>query len=86
LSKDEIKELKQIVENIDISEDEVEEILEKIEELEDIEDIDSYLPKEFRITTDEYKQSLIDDIVRIKTLTKLNTALTILSEQVNSDS
>jgi len=86
LSQDEIKELKQIVENVDISEDQVEEILEKIEEIENIEDVDKYLPKEFRITAEEYKQSLTDDLVRLKTLTKLNTASTILAEQLNPDS
>jgi len=86
LSQDEIKELKHMVENVDISQEQVEEILEKIEEIENIEDIDKYLPKEFRITTEEYKQSLTDDIVRLKTLTKLWTASTILAEQVNPDS
>ena len=85
LSQDEIKELKQIVEKIDISQQEIDEILDKIEQLEDIEDIDNYLPKEFRITKDEYKKSLTDDIIRTKTVAKLNTALTILSEQLNAD-
>ncbi len=86
LSQDEIKELKQMVENVDISEDQVEEILEKIEEIENMEDIDKYLPKEFRITAEEYKKSLTDDVVRLKTLTKLNTATTILAQQLNPDS
>ncbi len=86
LNQDEIKELKQMVDKVDISEQEVEEILDKIEELEEIEDIDNYLPKDFRITTEEYKKSLTDNVTRAKTLTKLGTALTILSEQINSDS
>ena len=86
LNKDEIQELKQMVDNVDISEDEVEDILNKIEELEELEDIDNYIPKEFRITKEEYKQSLTDDIVRLKTLTKLSTSLNLLSNQINSDS
>jgi len=86
LSKDEIQELKEMVDNVDITEDEVEDILNKIEELEELEDIDNYIPKEFRITKEEYKQSLTDDIVRLKTLTKLSTSLNLLSNQINSDS
>ncbi len=86
LSQDEIKELKEMVDRVDISEDQIEEILEKIWEIEEIEDVDKYLPSEFRITSQEYKKSLTDDIVRIQTLTKLWSWLSILSNQINSDS
>jgi len=86
LSQNEIQELKQLVNNIDISENEVEEILNKIEELEEIEDIDNYLPKKFRINTEEYKKSLTNSEIRKKTLKKISSALNILSEQINSDS
>ena len=86
LSQDEIKELKHMVDNVDLSEDQIEEILDKIEEIENIEDVDNYIPKEFRITKDEYKQSLTDDILRLKTLTKLNTSLSLLANQINPDS
>ena len=86
LSQNEIKELKQMVDEVDISQDEIEEILEKIDEIEKTEDVDKYLPKEFRITGEDYKKSLTDDIKRVQTITKLNTWLQILSEQVNPDS
>ena len=86
LSQDEIKELKQMVDSDDISEEQIEEILEKISEIEDMEDVDKYLPSEFRVTWEEYKKSLTDDIARIQTLTKLWSWLSILWEQINSDS
>ncbi len=86
LSQDEIKELRELVDKVDISEDEIEEILEKIEEIEQTENIDKYLPKDFRITAEEYKQSLVNNVKRLQTLTKLNTALTILWNQANPDS
>jgi len=63
----------------------VEEIFKKIDELEDIKDIDKYLPKDLRISHDEYSKALYDDIFRIKTITKLNSALTLLSKQINPD-
>ena len=86
LSQDEIKELKQIVDKTDVSEEQIEEILEKISEIEDVEDVDKYLPSEFRITWEEYKKSLTDDIARIQTLTKLWSWLSLLSNQINPDS
>jgi len=86
LSKDEIKELKQMVDDTDISQEEINDILEKINEIDDIDEVDKYLPKDFRITSEEYKQSITNGIIRTKTLTKLNTALTILSNQLNPDS
>ena len=86
LSQDEIKELKQMVDEVDLSQKEIEEILEKIDEIEKTEDVDKYLPKEFRITAEDYKKSLTDDIKRIQTITKLNTWLQMLSEQINPDS
>ncbi len=69
-----------------IWEEEIKEIFEKIDEIENSEKIFTYLPKEFRITKDEYKKSLTNKIIRIKTITKLNTALAILSDHINPDS
>lgn len=86
LSENDLNKIKEIVDNHDISDEEFENILEKIDEIENTEDVDSYLPQEFRITWEEYKQSLTDDIVRIKTITKLNTWLTILAQHIAPDS
>lgn len=68
-----------------ITEQEIEKIFQKIDEIEQTENIDKYLPKENRITKDEYKKAINDDIFRVQTLTKIKTALTILSSQINPD-
>jgi hypothetical protein len=86
LSLDQVELIKKVISNNDISQDDVEEILEKIEEIEKTEDVDKYLPQEFRITWEEYKKALTDDIARIQTITKINTALTILAQHVTPDS
>jgi DNA repair exonuclease SbcCD ATPase subunit len=85
LSEKDLNTIKQIVENADITEEEVEEILEKIEEIEKTQDVDSYLPAEFRITSEDYKQSLTDDIKRIQTITKLDAWLAILAQHIAPD-
>lgn len=79
--------IKDIVDSssLDISDDEIEEILEKIDEIEKTEDVDKYLPQEFRITSEDYKQSLTDDVKRLQTLTKLDAWLTILSWHIAPD-
>ncbi len=68
-----------------ISPDEIEEIFTKIDEIENVNDIDKYLPREFRITKDEYFKALEDKLFRAQILTKINTALTIISHQITWD-
>jgi len=70
----------------EISEDTVKEILDKIDEIESIDGVDEYLPKESRITSEDYKKALTDDIFRVQIIIKINTALTILSNQAVPDS
>lgn len=75
-----------VLNNEGISEDDIKEIFNKIDEMEEIKDIDSYLPTELRITSDEYFKALNDDIFRVQTLTKLDSALTLLANKINPDS
>ena len=56
-----------------------------VDKIENIKDINNYLPQELRVTKDEYSQAVQDDIFRVKTLTKLQSALTLLSTQINPD-
>jgi len=70
----------------DIEDDIINEIFEKINEIEDIKDVDKYLPKELRITREDYVKALHNDIFRVQMLTKLDSALTIISWQINPDS
>ncbi|MDD5770560.1 MAG: hypothetical protein PHE25_06320 [Candidatus Gracilibacteria bacterium] len=77
---------KDILKGKEISKTQIEEIFDKIDQIEDIKDIDKYLPKNLRISKEEYKQALEDTIVRTQVLTKINTALTIIVEQINPSS
>jgi len=77
---------KKIVDWEHIDDDSVKEIFEKIDELEDVKDIDKYIPKELRVTHDEYSRALHDDIFRAQTITKLDSALTLIARQINPDS
>lgn len=80
-------ETKEKIDNwIDIWEDVVNFIFEKIDEIENVNEIDKYLPKELRISHDEYIRALHDDIFRVQTITKLNSALTLLYNQINPNS
>jgi hypothetical protein len=54
--------------------------------MEDVKDIDKYLPKELRVTRGDYIKALHDDIFRVQMLTKLSSALTLISQQINPDS
>ncbi|MEA3387062.1 MAG: hypothetical protein U9Q66_01395 [Patescibacteria group bacterium] len=57
-------------------------MFDKIDEIEDIKDIDKYLPEDLRVSKDEYKQAVENSLKRTITLTKLNTALTLLADQI----
>lgn len=77
---------KQITEWSEIDEESIKEIFEKIEEMEDLKDIDQYIPDDLRITKEDYSKALIDDVFRVQILTKLDTALTLITNQINPDS
>jgi len=78
--------VQQIIKWENIDDDVIAEIFDKIDQIEDIKDIDKYLPEDLRISKNDYKKALTDDIFRVKMLTKLDTALTILANQSNTDS
>lgn len=69
-----------------ISQKEIEEIFDKIDEIESTRDIDELLPKEFRITKDDYKKSLNNDIYRAETIQKINSALSIIVPRITKKS
>jgi hypothetical protein len=54
--------------------------------MEDLKDVDKYLPAELRITKEDYSKAMTDDIFRVQTMTKLDTALTIIGQQIVPDS
>jgi arginine utilization protein RocB len=79
----EIQILKNKLDSLKISFEEIKDVLAKIKQIEEINNIDEYLPKEYRITLEEYKKSLIDPVCRQKTIHKLNKALNILVQHIN---
>lgn len=85
-SESEMKIMKKATEDADLSHEDIEEILEKIDEIESTQDVDKYLPKENRITKDEYKKALHDEVFRVQMITKIDLALAILANQVNPSS
>jgi len=66
-----------------IEKEEIENIFNKIEEIEEIENIDKYLPKEFRITKEEYIQAIESKIYRIQIITKLDLALNFIIQEID---
>lgn len=70
----------------ELTQDDIQEIFEKIDEMENLKDVDKYLPAELRITKEDYSKAMRDDIFRVQTITKLDTALTIIGQQIVPDS
>ena len=69
-----------------INEKEIIKMFNKIDEIEDIKNVDKYFSKQYRITKEQYLKALENWVYRVQTITKLDIALIILSEQINSDS
>lgn len=77
---------KNFTEWLEIDDDIIKEMFDKIDQIDEIKDIDNYLPPELRITKQEYIRAINDDIFRVQTLTKLNSALILLSTKIVPDS
>jgi hypothetical protein len=75
-----------IVEFDFISQSEIDEIFDKIDEIENSKDIDNVIPKDLRITKEDYKKSLKDDEYRLQTIQKVNSALWIIVRKINPKS
>lgn len=86
ISESDFKTLQRATTGESLTTEEIETILDKIEEIESTQDVDKYLPKEFRITKEEYKKAITDDIARTQAITKLDTALTMLAEHAQGGS
>ena len=71
-------------ENID--DDVIKEMFEKIDLIKNAKNIDKYLPEDLRISKEDYIRALTDDIFRVQTITKLDTALTILANHISPNS
>lgn len=76
---------KKIIEWIQISREEIKDIFEKISQIKEIKDIDKYIPKEYRISQEQYFKALNDDIFRTQIITKLDFSLALLSRQFTNE-
>lgn len=76
---------KKIIEWKNISEEEIKEIFNKIDEIEEVKNIDNYLPLELRVSKDDYLKAINDDIFRVTIITKIESSLAILSNQIVPD-
>lgn len=67
---------------VDIDNSVITSIFDKISQIEETKDIDNYLPAELRITKQQYIKAMNDEIFRLQMITKLNSALILLSTKV----
>ena len=65
----------------EITHDEIEEIFEKIDELEALDNIDDYLPKDMRVSKEEYAHATHDDEAAKAVIQKIESCLVILANQ-----
>ena len=75
-----------IVEWENIDKEIIEEIFDKINQIDEIKDIDKYLPKELRVSKEDYSKALNDDIFRLQLITRLDSSLALISNKINPDS
>jgi len=76
---------KKIIDGEDLWDEIIQEIFDKIDEIEDLKDVDKYIPQELRISKDEYLKAVHDDIFRVQILTRLDSSLTLIANQINPD-
>ncbi len=72
-----------IVQGDTLDNEEIKEIFSKIDEIDEIQDIDTILPKQLRITKQEYMKAIDDPIFRQEIVKKLDTSLVYLYKTSN---
>jgi len=72
--------VEKVIAHWELEHDEIEEIFEKIDEIEALENIDDYLPKEMRVTKEEYAAATHDDDTLVIVLQKIDTSLWVLAQ------
>lgn len=61
----------------------IEEIFKKITEVESLKNIDKYLPKDMRVTQEEYARATHDATKRRKVMEKIENCLTLLAQNIS---
>lgn len=72
--------IKKVIQEAELNHKDIEEIFEKIDEIEAIDSIDDYLPKDMRVSKEEYTAATHDDTELSRVEDKIHTALTHLSQ------
>ncbi|MEF2175560.1 MAG: hypothetical protein V3575_03745 [Candidatus Absconditabacteria bacterium] len=76
---------KDLIEGNSIESDELNEVFIKLDSIEEIKGIEKILPKDLRITKEEYLSALSNDEYRKLVLNKIDDALTYLYQSINGD-
>lgn len=74
-----------VINKENINSDDIQTIFDKIDIIENNDKIDKYIPKDFRITKEEYKKAIYDQTFRKSVILKLNMALSILSNHIKQE-
>lgn len=74
--------LKSILHNQELWTEEIELIFSRIDEIESIPNVDTFLPKDFRVTKEEYMEALSDNKKREILVAKLTDALAYMTDTV----
>jgi len=72
--------IEKVMQEAELDHEDVEEIFEKIDEIEKIDNIDDYLPKDMRVTKEEYAAATHDDAELARVEHKIHAALSHLSQ------
>ena len=72
--------IKKVMQEAELNHKDIEEIFEKIDEIEAIDSIDDYLPKDMRVSKEEYTAATHDDTELSRVEDKIHAALTHLSQ------
>lgn len=72
-----------VISGKELDKEEIQEIFDKINEIEEVKNVDKILPKNLRLTREEYENALDDDIARAAAISKLNSALEFMADQAN---
>jgi hypothetical protein len=75
--------VEKVMQQAELDYEEVEKIFEQIDTIEEIDGIDDYLPKDMRVTKEEYAAAMHDDSALIVVEKKIHNALSRLADIAN---
>ena len=78
--------VQKVIDHAELEHDEIEEIFGKIDEIETLENIDDYLPKDMRVSKEEYAHATHDDELAKVLVKKIEKWLSLLANHANSQS